>query len=48
MSETVKHSLMFAFVGLLIILDGTTNYGIFSGTWNSALGILNISLTRAI
>lgn len=48
MSETVKHSLMFAFVGLLIILDGTTNYGIFSGTWNSALGILNMGLVSAI
>ncbi|AZV78293.1 branched-chain amino acid ABC transporter permease [Parasedimentitalea marina] len=48
MSETIKHSLMFAFVGLLIILDGTTSYGIFSGTWNSALGILNMGLVSAI
>jgi len=39
---------MFAFVGLLIILDGTTSYGIFSGTWNSALGILNMGLVSAI
>lgn len=48
MNETLKHSLMFAFVGLLIILDGTTSYGIFSGTWNSALGILNMGLVSAI
>ncbi|NIZ62721.1 branched-chain amino acid ABC transporter permease [Sedimentitalea sp. CY04] len=48
MSETVKHSLMFAFVGLLLILDGTTSYGIFSGSWNSSLGILNMGLVSAI
>ena len=48
MTDTVKHSLMFAFVGMLLILDGTTSYGIFSGSWNSALGILNMGLVSAI
>lgn len=48
MNDTVKHSLMFAFVGLLIILDGTSSFGIFSGSWNSALAILNMGLVSAI
>lgn len=48
MSDTLKHTLMFAAVGLLIILEGTTSFGIFSGSWNSALTILNMGLISAI
>ncbi|MDE4131773.1 branched-chain amino acid ABC transporter permease [Phaeobacter sp. QD34_3] len=49
MSDTVKHSLLFAFVGLLILMEGATSFaGIFSGSWNSALVILNMGLISAI
>ena len=48
MSETVRNSLLFAFVGLLIVLDGTTSFAFFSGSWNSALVILNMGLVSAI
>ena len=49
MSDTVKHSLLFAFVGLLILMEGSTTLGgIFSGSWNSALVILNMGLISAI
>jgi branched-chain amino acid transport system permease protein len=49
MSDTVKHSLLFAFVGVLILLEGSTTFGgIFSGSWNSALVILNMGLISAI
>ncbi len=48
MSETVRNSLLFAFAGLLIVLDGTTSFGFFSGSWNSSLVILNMGLVSAI
>ncbi len=48
MSETVRNSLLFAFVGLLIVLDGTIDFAFFSGSWNSALVILNMGLISAI
>lgn len=48
MSETVRNSLLFAFVGLLIVLDGTTSFAFFSGSWNSSLVILNMGLVSAI
>jgi len=49
MSDTLKHTLLFAFVGLLLVLEGTTNaFGVFSGSWNSALTILNMGLISAI
>ncbi|MFV1464163.1 branched-chain amino acid ABC transporter permease [Phaeobacter sp. JH57H2] len=48
MSETVKTSLLFLFVGILILLEGSTNFLFFSGSWNSALVILNMGLVSAI
>ncbi|NIZ12270.1 branched-chain amino acid ABC transporter permease [Phaeobacter sp. HF9A] len=49
MSETVKHTLLFVAVGVLLLLEGTTTgLGIFSGSWNSALTILNMGLISAI
>ncbi|ATG35665.1 MULTISPECIES: branched-chain amino acid ABC transporter permease [Phaeobacter] len=48
MSETVKTSLLFLFVGVLILLEGSTNFLFFSGSWNSALVILNMGLVSAI
>ncbi|APG47023.1 branched-chain amino acid ABC transporter permease [Phaeobacter porticola] len=48
MSETVKTSLLFLFVGMLILLEGSTNFLFFSGSWNSALVILNMGLVSAI
>lgn len=49
MSDTLKHTLLFAFVGLLLLLEGTTTaFGVFSGSWNSSLTILNMGLISAI
>ena len=35
-------------VASLFILEGTTNWWFFSGSWNSSLGILNMALISAI
>ncbi|OIQ27813.1 MAG: branched-chain amino acid ABC transporter permease [Alphaproteobacteria bacterium MedPE-SWcel] len=49
MNQTVKHTLLFAAVGLLLLLEGTsTAFGVFSGSWNSSLTILNMGLISAI
>ncbi|MEY8798986.1 branched-chain amino acid ABC transporter permease [Leisingera sp. XS_AS12] len=48
MSETLKHTLLFALVGVLILLEGATDALFFSGSWNSALVILNMGLISAI
>lgn len=49
MSDTVKHTLLFVFVGVLILLEGSTTFlNVFSGSWNSALVILNMGLILAI
>ncbi|MDE4143598.1 MAG: branched-chain amino acid ABC transporter permease [Pseudophaeobacter sp. bin_em_oilr2.035] len=49
MSDTVKHTLLFVFVGVLILLEGSTTFlNVFSGSWNSALVILNMGLISAI
>lgn len=48
MSDTVKTSLLFLFVGVLILLEGSSNALFFSGSWNSALLILNMGLVSAI
>ncbi|WP_264213567.1 branched-chain amino acid ABC transporter permease [Leisingera thetidis] len=48
MSDTMKHSLLFVFVGVLILLEGATDFLFFSGSWNSALVILNMGLISAI
>ncbi|MBY6134202.1 branched-chain amino acid ABC transporter permease [Nocardioides marinus] len=48
MTETLKHTLLFALVGVLILLEGATDALFFSGSWNSALVILNMGLISAI
>ena len=49
MSDTLKHTLLFVGVGLLLVLEGTTTaFGVFSGSWNSSLTILNMGLISAI
>ncbi|WP_312526113.1 branched-chain amino acid ABC transporter permease [Paracoccus sp. (in: a-proteobacteria)] len=40
--------LLFAVVALLFILEGTTRNAVFSGSWNSALTILNMGLISAV
>ncbi|MEP1494834.1 MAG: branched-chain amino acid ABC transporter permease, partial [Pseudophaeobacter sp.] len=48
MTDTLKHSLLFAVVAVLILLEGLTNWSFFSGSWNSSLVILNMGLISAI
>ncbi len=49
MSDTVKHTLLFVGVAFLLVLEGTTTaLGVFSGSWNSSLTILNMGLISAI
>ncbi len=40
--------LLFAVVAVLFILEGTTRNALFSGSWNSALTILNMGLVSAV
>ena len=40
--------LLFAVVILLIVLEGTVSNAMFSGSWNSALSILNMGLISAV
>jgi branched-chain amino acid transport system permease protein len=44
----MKHSLLFVAVGVLILLEGLTDWSFFSGSWNSSLVILNMGLISAI
>ncbi|MEC3860755.1 branched-chain amino acid ABC transporter permease [Mesobacterium sp. TK19101] len=48
MTHSLRAPLLFAFVAALFILEGTTDAWIFSGSWNTALGILNMALISAI
>ena len=49
MSERLRNILLFGLVALLIVLEGTTTMGgLFGGSWNTALGILNMGLISAI
>jgi branched-chain amino acid transport system permease protein len=48
MTDTLKHSLLFAVVAVLILLEGLTDWSFFSGSWNSSLVILNMGLISAI
>ena len=40
--------LLFAGLAVLFVLEGTVNNAMFSGSWNTALGILNMGLISAI
>ena len=48
MTDTMKHTLLFVFVGVMILVEGMTDFLFFSGSWNSALVILNMGLISAI
>ena len=49
MSVNMRNILLFGLVALLIVLEGTTTMaGLFGGSWNTALGILNMGLISAI
>ncbi len=48
MTPILKHSLLFAGVAGLLVLEGATSGFIFTGSWNSALVILNMGLISAI
>ena len=39
---------LFAALAILVILEGTTRNALFSGSWNTALGILNVGLISAV
>ncbi len=48
MTFNMRATLLFAFVAVLFVLEGTTTVWIFSGSWNTSLGILNMALISAI
>jgi len=48
MTVNLRAILLFVFVGALFILEGSTTFWVFSGSWNTALGMLNMALISAI
>ena len=48
MIQSIRTPLLFALVATLFILQGTTSWWIFDGSWNSSLTILNMALISAI
>ncbi len=48
MSQSMRNPLLFAAVGLLFLLEGATDFWIFSGSWTNSLTILNYALISAI
>ncbi len=48
MKTSMRTPLLFVAVAALFILEGSTNWWIFSGSWTAALGILNMALLSAI
>ncbi|WP_371171132.1 branched-chain amino acid ABC transporter permease [Aliiroseovarius sp. 2305UL8-7] len=48
MIQSIRTPLLFALVALLFILQGSTSWWIFAGSWNASLTILNMALISAI
>lgn len=48
MSQSMRTPLLFIAVGLLFLLEGMTDFWIFSGSWTNSLTILNYALISAI
>ncbi|SMR71914.1 amino acid/amide ABC transporter membrane protein 2, HAAT family [Aliiroseovarius halocynthiae] len=48
MSYSLRTPLLFGAVALLFILQGSTDWWIFAGSWNASLTILNMALISAI
>ena len=47
-TPALRGPVLFALMAILFIAEGTTSWGIFSGSWNTSLGILNMALISAI
>lgn len=47
-SSRWRAPLLFAVLALLFLLEGTTRNALFSGSWNTALAILNMGLISAV
>ena len=47
-SSQWRAPVVFAVIFVLFVLEGTTRNALFSGSWNSALGILNMGLISAV
>ncbi|MDA5094915.1 branched-chain amino acid ABC transporter permease [Aliiroseovarius sp. KMU-50] len=48
MTKDMRTPILFAVMALLFILEGTTSFWVFSGSWNTSLAILNMALISAI
>ncbi|WIV52118.1 branched-chain amino acid ABC transporter permease [Marivivens sp. LCG002] len=48
MSQSIRTPLLFAAVALLFLLEGATDFWIFSGSWTNSLTILNYALISAV
>ncbi len=48
MIKDMRTPILFAAMALLFILEGSTDFWVFSGSWNSSLAILNMALISAI
>ncbi len=48
MTQNIRTPLLFAIMAVLFILEGSTNFWVFSGSWNTSLAILNMALISAI
>lgn len=48
MSQSIRTPLLFGAVALLFLLEGATDFWIFSGSWTNSLTILNYALISAV
>lgn len=48
MTQSMRAILFFGFMAALFIIEGSTNFWIFSGSWNTSLVILNMALVSAV
>ncbi|APO86712.1 branched-chain amino acid ABC transporter permease [Marivivens sp. JLT3646] len=48
MTQYMRAILFFGFMAALFIIEGSTNFWIFSGSWNTSLVILNMALVSAV
>lgn len=48
MTKDMRTPILFAVMALLFILEGSTTFWVFSGSWNTSLAILNMALISAI
>ncbi|KPN62554.1 amino acid/amide ABC transporter membrane protein 2, HAAT family (TC 3.A.1.4.-) [Aliiroseovarius crassostreae] len=48
MTKDMRTPLLFAIMAVLFVLEGSTTFWVFSGSWNTSLAILNMALISAI